>query len=250
MMNPVVVNADDLGLSREINEGILRGMEEGVIGDASLMSEAPHVDDALDKFKAFGVRHVGIHVNLDEQIGWSTRGRERFSRNELMSMLASEDFLAACRERVRFQIEKVMDSGLLPTHVDTHHHIHGFQPIFDLILGLMKEYGIPAMRFSIDGYTLTTREPIPFHAPLYRKMRESLEREQVFFCTSMKEGAGKISEISSFPSELVVHPSLGGELWRVGEMDMLLSDSFREVIHEHNIRIVGFKDLIDKGRIP
>lgn len=245
-MNFVVVNADDLGLSREINEGILMGMEKGVVSDASLMSEAPCAGDALDRLKASGIGHVGIHVNIDEQIGWSSPGKERFSRNDLMSMLGKGDFLAVCRGRVRSQIEKVTHAGLFPTHIDTHHHVHGFPPIFNLILDLMKEYGIPAMRFSTEGYTLTTREPIPSHPSSLRRMREALEDRQVFFCKCMREGAGRISEIASFPAELVVHPSLGGDPWRKGEMEILLSDAFQQVIEERGIHLVGYKDLVDK----
>ncbi len=244
MTNPVIVNADDLGLRRQINEGIFLGMERGVISDASIMIEAPEADDAVEGLRALGVEHIGIHVNIDEQMGWDVHGKERFSRNDLMSMLSSEDFLGVCRGRIRSQIEKVLGSSLSPTHIDTHHHVHGFPPIFDLILELMVEYRIPAMRFSPDGYTLTTREPIPFHAPVYREMREALAREQVFFCKSMEEGAGKIAGISSFPAELVVHPSLGGDPWREGELEMLLSGAFQEALHDRDIRLVGYKDLI------
>ncbi|HQG32250.1 MAG TPA: ChbG/HpnK family deacetylase [Deltaproteobacteria bacterium] len=250
MIHSVIVNADDLGLSREINKGISKGMEKGVVSDASLMIEAPCSGDALEGLKTLGVGHIGIHVNIDEQIGWDIHGKERFSRNDLMSMLASEDFLAVCRERVRAQIEKVMSSGLSPTHIDSHHHVHGFPPIFSMILDLAIEYGIPAMRFSADGYTLTTREPIPFHASVYRTMREALEREQIFFCKSMMEGARKIPDISSFPAELVVHPSSGGDPWREGELETLLSDAFHEAVHDRDVHLVSYKDLIGRRSDP
>lgn len=246
MINPVVVNADDLGLSKEINEGIFKGIEKGVISDASLMIEAPYAPDALERLKVFGAKHVGLHIDLDEQLGWSSPGRERFTRSELMSMLSCEDFLASCRTQVRSQIEKVMNAGLFPTHVDTHHHVHGFFPIFTLILDLVREYRIPAMRFSTEGYTLTTREPIPFHASLYQRMQATLEREQILFCGSMVEGAGRVSEIGSFPAELVVHPSSGGEPWRSREMETLLSDAFRGILDERSMHLVSYKELIGK----
>lgn len=149
-------------------------MVEGVIGDASLMSGAPCADDALERLKAIGIEHIGIHVNLDEQIGWSTPGRERFPQRPHVHA-RKRSFSCSVRERIRFQIEKVITSGFLPTHIDTHHHVHGFQPIFDLILDLMKEYNIPAIALQ-HRHALTTREPIPFHAPLYEKMRETLKR--------------------------------------------------------------------------
>jgi len=37
MRRCVIVNADDLGLSPEINEGVLSGLKQGIISDTSVL---------------------------------------------------------------------------------------------------------------------------------------------------------------------------------------------------------------------
>lgn len=243
-MNHVVVNADDLGLSREINEGISAGFEKGIVSDTSLLIEAPHADDALKRLERAGIRHAGIHINLDAEVGWDIPAGERHSRSELVDLLADRDFLDKCRVRARAQIERFLDSSLIPTHLDTHHHVHGFFPIFLLLVELMQEYRIPAMRFSPEGYGLKTRKPIPFHGSVYADMEEILRREGIFFCRTMVEGVERLAEIVSFPAELVAHPSAGGDEWRVHEMEVLASSGFRKALDDRGIRLVGYREFV------
>lgn len=249
MKHPVIVNADDLGLSREINEAVSAGLAQGVISDVSVLIDAPYALDAAERLRAIGFESVGLHVLLDGHLGWSSPGRERFSRMELLELLKDPAFLMRCREDARRQIEKFMARGLTPSHIDTHHHVHGFYPLFLDLMALVKEYRIPAVRHSRTGYTLTTREPIPFDPFLYRRMEDLMEGEGVFFCRTMAEGAGRIGEIASFPAELVVHPSRGGDPWREREMATLTSEGFMHTIEKLDIRLVSFRDLVDMDRV-
>ncbi|HON39028.1 MAG: carbohydrate deacetylase [Desulfomonilia bacterium] len=250
MRHPVIVNADDLGLSREINEGIFAGLAQGVISDVSVLIDAPYALDAAERLRDTGFLCVGLHILLDGYLGWSSPGRERFSRVELMDFLQDPAFLARCRGEARRQIEKFLAQGLTISHIDTHHHVHGFYPIFSELMALVKEYRIPAVRYSRTGYTLTTREPIPFDPSLYKRMEERLEGEGVFFCRTMVEGAGRIGEITMFPAELVVHPARGGDPWREHEMQTLFSDEFASTIQRCNIGLVSFQDLVDTDQAP
>ena len=243
MNRPVVVNADDLGLSREINQGIFAGIERGVISDVSLMVRAPYAGEAVRTLKGMGLRKVGLHVDLDAQLGWSSPGRERFSRCELGVLLEDPTYVERLREDIRSQIERFIDEGLDPVHIDTHHHVHGFFPIFRELVELARQYRIPALRHSRSGYTLTTREAIPFDEPVYRRMEDLLRAEGIFFCSTMAEGAQKLGELDSFPAELVVHPSLGGDAWRSRELETLMDESFSRALAARGIELAGFRDL-------
>jgi predicted glycoside hydrolase/deacetylase ChbG (UPF0249 family) len=247
MQHAVIVNADDLGLSREINDGIFSGLERGVITDVSLLIDAPYAREAVERLQEIGLRDVGLHINLDERLGWSSPGRERFSREELMVRFQDRGFLRRCRRDAGLQIERCIAAGLVPKHIDTHHHVHGFFELFILLVELAKEHRIPAMRHSRTGYTLTTRKPIPCDPSQYRRMEEILEEEGIFSCTTMVEGAHKVGEIASFPAELVVHPSSGGDSWRIREMGTLSSEAFREALVARGIKLAGYRDLIDHG---
>ncbi|MRR14741.1 ChbG/HpnK family deacetylase, partial [archaeon] len=127
-------------------------------------------------------------------------------------------------------------------------HVHGFLPILSIFIDLMKEYHIPALRHSPAGYTLTTRRPIPYDESEYRAVEERLLQEKLFFCGTMAEGAGRIDEIASFPAELVVHPSLGGDPWRTAELEILLSDSFRTALEDRGMQPVSYQDLLGEAQ--
>ncbi len=243
---PVVVNADDLGLSREINQGIFAGLEQGVISDVSLLVFAPHAREAARTLLGMGLRGVGLHVNLDAQLGWSSPGRERLSRRELGDLLEKHDHVDRLREDIRSQIERFIDWGLEPVHIDTHHHVHGFFPIFRALVELARQYRIPAVRYSPSGYTLTTREPIPYDEPVYRGMEEMLRAEGIFFCSVMVEGAGRLGDLGAFPAELVVHPSSGGDPWRNRELETLMDESFSWTLAARGIELAGFRDLVGR----
>ncbi len=247
-MNPVIINADDLGLSREVNAGIFEGLSRGGVSDASLLIHAPFADEAVDGLRQRGISHIGLHINLDVLFGWDISGRERFPRHELMSMLRDRDFLNRCRASACGQIEKLLGTGLIPSHIDSHHHVHGFLPILAIFIELMREYRIPALRHSPAGYTLTTRKPIPYDESEYRAVGERLLQERLFFCRTMVEGAGRLDEIATFPAELVVHPSLGGDPWRTAELEILLSGSFRKVLGERGMQPVSYQDLMGEAQ--
>lgn len=243
MKGRLVINADDLGLTGEINAGILWGLEHGCITDTSVLVDEPHAAAAVEGVKRLGIVHAGIHVNLDGVLGWSPGGRERYPRETLVAMLESGELAGACENEARRQIETFLSTGLIPSHIDTHHHVHGFMPIFELMLDLASEYRIPALRFSPCGYRLPTRQDIPFHVDGYTSMHEQMRRRGIHACDRYLEGAHRLDAVGPGDTELVVHPSEGGEPWRSAELDALKTGGAVCRVESRGIRLVSFHDL-------
>jgi hypothetical protein len=122
--------------------------------------------------------------------------------------------------------------------------VHGFAPVFSILVDLMEEYGIPAMRFSPRGYHLLTREDIPYDPEGYLLMGNTLREKGIYFCDMLLEGALKIAEVNSGETELVVHPSQGGEIWRAEELALLMSEGGAESLKNRGVRIASFSDLL------
>jgi predicted glycoside hydrolase/deacetylase ChbG (UPF0249 family) len=244
MSGLLVVNADDLGLSQEINAGILWGIDCGLITDTSVLVKAPYADQAISGLVSSGIRHAGIHINLDGVLGWRPGGIEQRSRAVLSTLLNDEAFLEKCTCEARTQIEIFLSSGLIPTHLDTHHHVHGFPSIFEILMGLCTEYRIPAVRFSRLGYHLSTREAIPFDERIYACMEETLRCRGVIFCQHLLEGARCLDQVGHGTTELVVHPSLGGETWRAMELETLREFGGDGGIVRRDLRLVSFRGLL------
>ena len=63
----VVVNADDFGMSRQINEAILQAFEKGLISSATLMANMPAFEEACQLVRQDHLqRRIGLHLNLTE----------------------------------------------------------------------------------------------------------------------------------------------------------------------------------------
>ena len=107
----LVVNADDFGLARGVNAGIVEAHESGIVTSASLMVLRPAAREAA----ALAVEHPRLSVGLhfDDGVG--------------------ADFSA--------QLERFRELlGRDPTHVDSHHHSHTHIPDFS---ALVEPLGVP-----------------------------------------------------------------------------------------------------------
>ena len=60
----LIVNADDFGRSRSINEAVIRAHREGILTTASLMVNEPGFDEAVRLAKENPKLGVGLHLSL------------------------------------------------------------------------------------------------------------------------------------------------------------------------------------------
>src|SRR5208337_585427 len=62
----IIVNADDLGMSAEVNEAIFRAIEDGVVTSATILSNGSAVIPAARMLHRFPNCSFGVHLNLTE----------------------------------------------------------------------------------------------------------------------------------------------------------------------------------------
>jgi hypothetical protein len=125
--------------------------------------------------------------------------------------------------------------------------VHGLFPIFEILVDLLKEYGIPALRFSRHGYRLPTRKDIPYDDRVYAHMEDMLRHKGIVYCSHFLEGAMRVHDVDPGVTELVVHLSLGGEPWRSEELEVLQSKAKADSLGHSGIKTVSFRDLL-QGR--
>jgi chitin disaccharide deacetylase len=156
-MKQLILNADDFGYTRGINQAIVRAHREGVLTSATLMANAAAFDDAAELARQCPDLGVGCHFVL---IG----GKSVADPSEIPS-LASPDgrlpqslpaFVAAVSSgsikpediarELRAQIAKIRAAGVEPTHIDSHKHTHAHPRAFRAIARTAKELGITKIR--------------------------------------------------------------------------------------------------------
>lgn len=107
----VIVNADDLGISDEIDHGIFEAHDRRIVTSASLLVDGPHAADAVRLARQRPGLGLGIHVAFDDRGRWLINVQDpRVVQREVTRQL--EAF-----ERM---------TGVPPTHIDSHHHAHRF----------------------------------------------------------------------------------------------------------------------------
>jgi len=157
-MKKAIVNADDFGLCRPVNEGIVLAHRKGILTSATLMANTPGFEEAVALARENPGLGVGVHLNL-------VRGRPLSEPGDIPGLLGPDGrFLArpglilrrvvsgrikagAVERELRAQLERALSSGLPLTHLDSEKHLHAFPPVFRVVLGLAREYGFGRVRF-------------------------------------------------------------------------------------------------------
>lgn len=154
------VTADDWGLSRGVNEGILRLAREGVVTRVSILVDAAHAAYRLHELAAIPGVELGLHLNL-------THGA--FSDGRLLRHSGPAGFLARwClagrrgrrvvhAEAVR-QLARLAGLGVEIRYVDSHHHVHLIPGVVDAIAPALRAAGIVELRLPLDRSLRATRK--------------------------------------------------------------------------------------------
>ena len=161
MAKRLIVNADDLGYSAGITDGILYAHRHGILTSATLMATMPDCDRAIDLARQTPTLGVGIHLCLTEGVsraglkpGGLLRADGKFPRRVpklALRLLTSRRARAEARAEWTAQIQYALDRGLTPTHLDSHKHIHHLPHLAPLVVELGRQFNIRYVRCSSEA---------------------------------------------------------------------------------------------------
>lgn len=161
-MKELILNADDFGLTRGVNEGIIRAHREGILTSATLMANGPAFEDAVERSRANPSLGVGCHLVLVG--GFSVAppaeiptlagrdGRLPASLATLVARVSTGRIRIKDMEReLLAQIEKIRRAGIDPTHLDTHKHAHAHPGVLEAVGRVARQTGITRLRRPIEA---------------------------------------------------------------------------------------------------
>jgi predicted glycoside hydrolase/deacetylase ChbG (UPF0249 family) len=184
----VVLHADDFGMNTPINAGILRSFREGLLTSTSLMANAPAVDEACaawpklaDDLRAGSVASaasrrklsdelrpfdLGVHLNLTQGRPLSTNYPAELLDTQGRFPGVGSVFRRLHREGSRFrdgvltelqlQVERILDEGIRPTHLNGHQYIELIPGVAELIPELARKNSIGTVRLACEPYLART----------------------------------------------------------------------------------------------
>ncbi len=157
-----ILNADDFGRTKTVNEAIVYGFRNGYLSRTTVMVNMPYYEEA----KALAREHgffdkIGLHINivngepLTEEIKSCPSFANEdglfngmiFKKKRLWFFLSKKE-KRALREEIRAQIERFLADGFPCMHADSHGHTHTFPAINRIVLSLLREYGFRSVRIG------------------------------------------------------------------------------------------------------
>jgi predicted glycoside hydrolase/deacetylase ChbG (UPF0249 family) len=157
----LVVNADDLGLTIGVNDGIFRAHDRGILTSASLMANAPAAANAIRGLRNRPALGIGVHLTLVD--GAPTLPPDRVPTlvgDDGRFRTSWKPFIVACllgrvsmqdiERELTAQIECVAFEGIKVTHLDAHKHVHVYPPVFEVVVRLAERFRVPVVRVPYE----------------------------------------------------------------------------------------------------
>jgi len=248
----IIVNADDLGMSAEVNEAIFRALEDGVITSATMLSNGSAVIPAARMLHRFPNCSFGIHLNLTEfqplcpgsytALSSILDEHKGFNGNAIREVRISPPMLRAIYKEWCAQIDNLIALGVKPSHLDAHHHVHTIPQMLPVLAALRRRYRINKARISLNMYDPAT----PASKILLSK---KWLYHQALRCIGFKTTQG-FAELEVFVKicaarppreqliELMTHP---GSVLSSEEPALLAGDWTKKLSYQ--VALVSYKDL-------
>ncbi len=141
-MKRLIVNADDFGFTRDVNAGIVKAHQDGILTATTLMAVGPAFDDAVRLARENPTLDIGCHLVLVGSPGYPSTVAKLVQAVALRRIHAYP--------LLRGQIVRILDAGLAPSHLDTHKHTHLLPPVLETVARLAEEFRIPWVRRPFD----------------------------------------------------------------------------------------------------
>lgn len=237
-MKRLIVNADDFGLTRGINRGIVRAFTDGIVTSASLLVSADAFEEAVALARQHSGLDVGLHLALVGER--AVLGREVPSladENGRLIPTFGEFIRRVSLGRINWdevelemaaQIARFRETGLPLTHIDSHQHLHMLPPVFHRLCRLLQTTdgvwirnasppwragpgGSPKrrmQRLALDVSAAVSRASAPALRP---KMPDGLLGFECSGCLDRPALEKILRRVPRGLSELVCHPGEGDE---------------------------------------
>ncbi len=232
----LILHADDGGMCEEANIAIEQYLETGQIQSAAVMAPCPKADELIEWAKAHKGVDVGMHLTLTSE--WKTyRWGPVSNAADVPGLIDPEGMFwhevpevvqhasaSEVEKEIRAQIEKAINMGYRPTHIDTHMGtLYGSPDYAKAFFKIAMEYQIPANAIDLSDSVIAAHFKAAGY-PITDEIITTLEQyklPKLDFFTSVPEGTTYEEKrdnffklVNSLPAgltEIIFHPSVESE---------------------------------------
>jgi hopanoid biosynthesis associated protein HpnK len=279
----IVVSGDDFGFSREVNAGVIRAFQDGILRGTSLMVAGTARNEAASMARDNPGLDVGLHLVVCRGSSALPSSRlpgvvditGRFVENPVAGGLGyffRRSIRSLLRDEIRAQIDMHLELIGYLNHIDGHLNFHVHPVIGTILAELAVEYHVPYVRIPSEPVFTTLRlarehaarkliEAVIFHR-LSRRARRILSnggiRANHHLFGLHQSGAmtehyvdGILRRLKPGLTELYFHPAadIGGtppDAQAQREVAILTSARIRETLARENIELTNFAELAQR----
>lgn len=232
----IIINCDDFGLSKGVNDAVLEGFLNKFISSATIMVNQAYSEEALQIWKENNtLMNIGLHFCLDMGKPLSKNWKEyltqegTFKRPHRESLhLVPESLI---EEELRAQIKKAESLGEKLTHIDSHHHVHIIhENVNNVVVRVAKELNLPIRN---DANLINS-----FYDAGVTK--ENLFKELETF--DLEKYKDLMCHISNEDHELEKKSSYYKK--RIDEKEILKTEINIEALSKRNIYLGNYRDIV------
>jgi predicted glycoside hydrolase/deacetylase ChbG (UPF0249 family) len=265
MPRTLVVNADDLGLTVGVNDGIFDAHDHGILTSASLMARPSAAADAIRRARSRPALGIGVHLTLVDGAPMlppdrvptllQDDGRFRMSwRPFIVACLMGRVSMRDVERELTAQIEYVTSNGITPTHLDSHKHVHLYPPVFEVVASLAERFRVPVVRVPYER----TLADLPLAVWALQDYRLAASRRLITphfvgramtgVMTADSLGAA-LRTLAAGPTELMVHPGYVDDSLRrlstrllasrEAEVALLTSRAIAQLVTDEHLRLIS-----------
>lgn len=262
----LIVNADDFGFTRDVNEGIVEAHRNGILTATTLMANGSAFDHAVALSRQNPSLDIGCHFVL-------VQGPSILDPSRMLPATLADFGRALLRRELDIygelsaQVRKIARAGIRPTHIDTHKHTHLWPPVLNAVVRIAHEFRIPWVRrpfdFGIDMRARMIKSAVAIGMRAtgfsFARMMGTLKTTDHFAgfqMTGSLNAASLLDILERLPeglTEFMCHPGkLGAELESAAtrlkksreiELAALTAPETRRVIERRGIQLVNYRAL-------
>ena len=262
----LILHADDLAVAHSVNVASLDALTTGAVSSASIMVPTPWLTEVAAYAKAHPNADLGLHLTVTAE--WETyRWGSVESKDKVPTLLdrdgtfprqtsvvSARASIPEVERELRAQIERALEVGIRPTHVDSHMGTLFSTPaLMAAYIKVAREYGLPFLAVKTG----------------YRTVPPSLAKDDIVLDTLISAGGDTprdkwnqfyldaIANLKPGLSEILVHLGHDGEelqavmvdhepfgaAWRQRDYDVVRSAEFKKALKDNNVILVTWREI-------
>lgn len=255
-MSKVIINSDDFGYSRGINYGIIDSFNHGILTSTTLMTNTPGFDQAVKLAKEHPDLGIGVHLTLtflkplSQKVNTLTDASGNFHKLTEYNQSNVIVDLDELYDEWDQQIKRVIQNGIDPTHLDSHHHLHTFGSHQEVVIELARKYDLPVRgNFDRKQEVKTTEYFVADFDPIGEWIQSEdmqgsaqIYLQELYDTLLCQETAEIMCHVGYIDQFVKTHTSYYNP--RIFQTDLLINSEFAQKLKQDpKIELISYREL-------